>query len=49
MNRFLFIASLLLLALSLSAQPSKQYITVYAEPDHSDWVYACGESATMTL
>ena len=49
MKRFLFIASLLLLALSLSAQPSKQFITVYAEPDHPDWVYACGESATMTL
>ena len=34
---------------AVCAQPSKQYITVYAEPDHADWVYARGEAATLTL
>jgi len=44
------LSALLLMALSTAqAQPSKQFITVYAEPDHADWVYACGEKATFTI
>ncbi|MBR1539236.1 MAG: acetylxylan esterase, partial [Bacteroidales bacterium] len=50
MKRLLLFASLLVLAFNLlTAQPSKQYITVYAEPDHPDWVYKCGETARFTL
>ena len=50
MKRLLLFAGLLLLAFDLlPAQPSKQYVTVYAEPDHPDWVYSCGESARLTL
>ena len=51
MKKVLFtLSALLLLALSTAtAQPSRQFITVYAEPDHADWIYACGEKATFTL
>ena len=50
MKRLVFLSVLLPFALSLSwAQPSKQYITVYAEPDHADWVYTCGQQAEFTL
>ncbi|MBQ6957111.1 MAG: acetylxylan esterase [Bacteroidales bacterium] len=45
----LLLAAALLLLSYAGAQPSKQYITVYAEPDHADWVYACGEKAAITL
>ena len=45
----LLLAAMLLMLGSAAAQPSKQYITVYAEPDHADWVYACGEKAAFTL
>lgn len=42
-------ATLLAAFIAVLAQPSKQYITVYAEPDHEDWVYARGETAELTL
>ena len=46
----LFFSALLLTAIQTAfSQPSKQYITVYAEPDHADWVYARGEAAELTL
>ena len=40
---------MLLVLAAAFGQPSKQFITVYAEPDHSDWIYSCGEKATFTL
>ena len=45
----LILATLLLTLATCPAQPSKQFITVYAEPDHADWVYACGQPAEFTL
>ena len=46
----LFVSALLLMAAQTAfAQPSRQYITVYAEPDHADWVYSRGEAAELTL
>ena len=45
----LTLSILLALALTAFAQPSKQYVTVYAEPDHADWVYACGQQAEFTV
>ena len=45
----LLMAAMLLMMCSAASQPSKQFITVYAEPDHADWVYACGEKAELTL
>lgn len=38
-----------LVSLTLWGQPSKEYITVYAQPDHSDWVYELSEEAHFTL
>ncbi|MBR3451220.1 MAG: acetylxylan esterase [Bacteroidales bacterium] len=50
MKRTLLTLATLLLTLALCpAQPSKQFITVYAEPDHADWVYACGQQAEFTI
>ena len=49
MKRCLTLSLLLALALTAFAQPSKQYVTVYAEPDHADWVYACGLQAEFTI
>ena len=50
MKKVFSILVVTLLALtSALAQPSKQFITVYAEPDHSDWIYSCGEKAVFTL
>ena len=43
------LAATFLALTSIIAQPSKQFITVYAEPDHSDWTYSCGEKAVFTL
>lgn len=34
---------------SLLAQPSKQYVTPVAQPDHEDWIYKCGETVNITL
>ncbi len=45
----LTLATLLLTLVLCPAQPSKQFITVYAEPDHADWVYACGQQAEFTI
>ena len=37
-------------ALACAAQSSShQYITVVAEPDHSDWTYHVGEEAHITV
>ncbi|MBR0314781.1 MAG: acetylxylan esterase [Bacteroidales bacterium] len=44
----LFVSTLLAVTAAFS-QPSKQFISVYAEPDHADWIYSCGEKATFTL
>lgn len=44
----LFVSTLLTVTAAFS-QPSKQFISVYAEPDHADWIYSCGEKATFTL
>lgn len=50
MKKALLTFALLLTAFwTVFSQPSKQYITVYAEPDHEDWVYARGEAAELTL
>ena len=51
MKKALLSLATLLLAVfcTVSAQPSKQYITVYAEPDHADWVYTRGQAAELTL
>ena len=46
---FCILAATFLALTSIIAQPSKQFITVYAEPDHSDWIYSCGEKAVFTL
>ena len=46
---FFLLAALLLMLTTAAGQPSKQYITVYAEPDHADWVYTCGQPAQFTL
>ena len=46
---FFLLAALLLMLATAAGQPSKQYITVYAEPDHADWVYSCGQPAQFTL
>ena len=46
---FFLLAALLLMLTTAAGQPSKQYITVYAEPDHADWVYSCGQPAQFTL
>lgn len=46
---FFLLAALLLMLATAAGQPSKQYITVYAEPDHADWVYTCGQPAQFTL
>ena len=46
---FCILAATFLALTSIIAQPSKQFITVYAEPDHSDWTYSCGEKAVFTL
>lgn len=43
------LAATFLALTSIIAQPSKQFVTVYAEPDHSDWTYSCGEKAVFTL
>ena len=47
--RFSLLALLLTVFFTATAQPSKQFITVYAEPDHADWVYARSEAAELTL
>lgn len=44
----LFVSTLLAVTAAFS-QPSKQFISVYAEPDHADWTYSCGEKAVFTL
>ena len=44
-----FAIFLQVLLASAFAQPSRQYITVIAEPDHTDWIYSCGEDAEFTL
>lgn len=51
MNRKNFMTICLLLAsvVMLWSQSSKQYITVVASPDHSDWIYKTGEDAHFTL
>ena len=36
-------------AFTLWGQTSKQYITVVASPDHTDWIYSVGEDAHFTL
>lgn len=41
--------ALLLLAFLAFAQPARQYVTPYAQPDHEDWVYDCGQSATVSI
>lgn len=46
---FFLLAALLLMLTTAAGQPSKQYITVYAEPDHADWVYSYGQPAQFTL
>jgi len=50
MKKTFVLLALFLLAVSTgTAQPARQYVTVYAEPDHADWVYSCGEKAVFTL
>ncbi|MDD4820645.1 MAG: acetylxylan esterase [Flavobacteriales bacterium] len=49
-KKLLFLAvAILTTAVFLSAQSAKEYVTVIAEPDHSDWVYSVGENASFTL
>lgn len=45
---FLSFAALFCAAVSF-AQPAKQYITPFAQPDHEDWIYKCGETAKVSL
>ena len=49
MKRILAFVVASILAVCALAQPSRQYVTVYAEPDHADWNYKVGESASFTL
>ena len=46
---FCILFATILAITSVFGQPSKQFITVYAEPDHPDWTYSCGEKAVFTL
>lgn len=48
MKRIL-ISLLLLEAIVSFAQPAKQYVTPYAEPDHQDWIYKCKETAVIKV
>ena len=47
----LFLSVLLWTATTVAAlsQPARQYVTVVASPDHTDWVYKVGEEARFTL
>ena len=38
-----------LCCLSIFAQTSKEYVTVYAEPDHEDWTYSVKENAKVKI
>lgn len=49
MKRFLITFCLCFVFASISAQPSKQYVTPYAEPDHEDWIYKCNETAVLKI
>ncbi|MBR4721920.1 MAG: acetylxylan esterase [Muribaculaceae bacterium] len=49
-NRFFFVAVAAISFAAASAQvPTRQYITVVAEPDHADWTYRTGETAHITV
>lgn len=49
MKRIATIVLFILIARILPAQPSKQYVTVYAEPDHADWNYSVKENAEFNV
>lgn len=49
MKRLLSTMAAICAFFAVQAQPSKTYVTVIAEPDHSDWIYDCGQNATFTL
>lgn len=50
MKRFfcLFLTTVSALVVALAQSSSHQYITVVAEPDHTDWTYHCGETVHFT-
>lgn len=35
--------------ITLQGQPARQYVTLTASPDHTDWVYRVGQKARFTL
>lgn len=49
MRRFFITLILSVLCIGAYAQPSRQYVTPYAEPDHQDWVYNCNETAVVKI
>ncbi|MBQ0025520.1 MAG: acetylxylan esterase [Bacteroidales bacterium] len=49
MKRFILVISFLALTFTMGAQQARQYVTPYAEPDHQDWVYKCGETAQVKI
>lgn len=44
---FLCLLGLLSVSALALAQPSRKFVEVYAEPDHSDWVYQLGQKAQV--
>lgn len=49
MKRTLVVLAALLMASASFAQPARQYVTPYAQPDHEDWIYKCGETARISI
>lgn len=50
MKRLTLFAMLLLIGASLAmAQPKRTIITVNVQPDHADWLYACGEKPQFAV
>lgn len=49
MKRLLLTIVAITVSICIWAQTSKQFVTVVAEPDHSDWTYSVGQTAKITL
>ena len=49
MKRIITLSLSLLMAFCLLAQPAQKIVTVPVAPDHSDWLYSCGQKANLTV
>lgn len=49
MKKIVAIVATLVACITALAQPAKEFVTVYAEPDHQDWTYKVGETAKVKL